>query len=149
MYAKHLAWLNATPEGSKKSRRESYSEGGDGSPFLILPELDSAEYLVQYWHEAGTVGQGAAGPIALSWQEIRAWRQENQYTLSLFEIAAIRRLSDEYVGEYYSASDKSRPAPYQGVTLEDIDRTAINNKVKGIMSMFKKQDNTHKYEVEE
>ena len=148
MYARHLAWLNATPEGSKKSRREEYTEGGEGSPFLLLPNVEEAEYLVRYWHEAGTVSQGGMGIAPLSWQEIRAWRLENELSLATYEINLIRQMSVEYVGEYHSASAKDRPAPYQEFKEEEFDRAAVGNKIFNVLSSFKKKKDEPTYEVE-
>lgn len=69
------------------------------------------------------------GITPLSWQEIRAWRTENDLSLSLYEVNAIRRLSAEYASEYHAASEKGRQPPYQEFAEEDFDRTAVSNKI--------------------
>lgn len=137
MYARHLGWLNATPEGAKQSRREELSKGGEGSPFLQLPDLEEASYIIAYWHDAGTVNVGGMGVAPLSWSEIRAWRLENELQLDNFEINSIRRLSIEYCGEYNAASEKGREAPYT-ISEESFDRSAMSNKIGSLLSGFKK-----------
>lgn len=149
LYAKHLAWLNATEEGKKKSRREEFSPGGDSSsPFLILPEVIGAEYIIQWWHEAGTFANGGMGISPLSWLEIKAWREENELELDGYEISAIRRLSVEYVSAYHASSEKGFKAPYLA-SVEEIDQPAVQSKFKSILGMFKRnEEDDAKYIVE-
>ncbi len=115
---------------------------------LVLPDVNEAQYLIEMWHHAGTVSQNANGISPLSWLEIRAWRMENEIRIDNFEINTIRRLSQEYVGEYYAATDKNRVAPYE-VQEEEIDRKAIANKVKNVLAGFKQSNNESKYTTED
>ena len=125
-------------------------EGGEGSPLLELPNVGEAAYLINYWHDAGTVEQGGMGITPLSWQEIRAWRQENNMVLDSFEIGIIRRLSQEYVGEYHAnSSEKSRPPPYELETMEDFDRTAMASKVGNLLRAFVAEKKSPRYIVED
>lgn len=146
MYARHLGWLNATPEGDKMSRRDELSKGGEGSPFLEMPELEEAAYLIAYWHDAGTCSVSGMGISPLTWLEIRAWRLENEMYIDGFEIKAIRLLSSEYVSEYHAATDKSRPAPFSPEE-ENLDRVLISSKVSNLLSGFKKNNAESSYEV--
>lgn len=148
VYARHLAWLAAQPEGSDKSRRESLLDGGEGSPLLIMPDVGAAEYIIDFWHDAGTIGHASNGIAPLSWQEIQAWLSLNEIVLSNFEIRMIRVLSQEYCGEYYAASDKDRPAPHE-ITEDMLDRVAVGNKIKNVLSRLKKIKDESKYIVEE
>lgn len=88
------------------------------------------------------------GIAPLSWQELRAWRLENDLSLTPYEVNFIRQLSVEYVGEYHAASDKGREPPYQEITEEDIDRPAIANKIFNVLSSFKRSKEDNKYEEE-
>lgn len=124
------------------------TKGGESSPFLVLPDVADADYIVKLWHESGTVMSGASGPTALNWQELKAWREENDLELTNYEVDAIRRMSIEYVSEYYEASDKTRPAPYV-IEIEELDRTAVGNKIKNIFKSLKGDKEEAKYSVEE
>lgn len=141
-----MAWLNATPEGDKKSRRESFQAGSGDSPFLLLPELNEAEYLIGYWHEAGTVSSSGMGLSPLSWQEIRAWRLENKLNLHPFELQAIRTLSQEYAGEYGQASEKDRPAPFARSEAEVFQ--AGKSMLKNLLQTSANTKKEPRYEVE-
>lgn len=167
-----MAWLNATPKDEKKSRREQLSEGGESSPLLFLPPIDGAEYLIELWHECGTVESHSGGITPLSWKELNQF-VENQYTtteqawvdigddaqqlkeqriclIEPWEIALIKTLSDEYSSEYHQASDRDRPAPYKEIEVseEEYNRKIVQSKVSGFFSALKKGKNEPKYTVE-
>lgn len=91
---------------------------------------------------------GTAGIIPLIWQEIKSWYEANEVELTAWEIATIRRLSVEYVQEYYASQEKGRPPPHV-ISIEELDRPAVANKIKSIFSGFRKQEDSPKYEVEE
>lgn len=116
---------------------------------MLLPDVEECQYIIHWWHEAGTVSQGGMGISPLSWQEIRAWRLENELSLSLWEVNAIRMLSSEYCSEYHAASAKDREPPYQEIIEEEFDRSAMSNKIFNVLSSFKKQGDEPKYEVED
>lgn len=117
-------------------------EGGEGSPFLIMPPLEAEAYLISLWEEAGTVESNGMGITRLSWKEIEAWlavrERKGELPLKAWEIDVVRMLSAEYAAAYQAASEINAPAPYQGVTIEELDRTAVSNKVKNILGAFKK-----------
>lgn len=85
------------------------------------------------------------GITPLSWQEIRAWRLENELSVSLWEVQAIRMLSSEYCAEYYAASDVNRQPPYQDMLDEDFDRTAVSNKIENFFANLIRKDDEPKY----
>ena len=130
------------------SRRDELTKGGEGSPFLEMPDLEEASYLLSYWHDAGTCSVGGMGISPLTWQEIRAWRLENEMSLDGFEIKAIRLLSSEYVSEYHAASDKARVAPFSPEE-ENLDRVLISNKIGNILMGFKRNSSESSYVVED
>lgn len=115
----------------------------------MLPELAEAEYLVGYWHDAGTVGPSGMGVTPLTWQEIRAWRLENQLQLDPFELQAIRTMSQEYAAEYGQASEKDRPAPYNTVEIEEQSFKVGKSMLKSLLGANATKDSKEpKYEVE-
>lgn len=128
-------------------------KGGEGSPFLVMPELGAEEYIVGLWAEAGTIEQTGQGITRLSWQEIESWMHVRQLKgevpLTAWEIDTIRRMSEEYSHEYSLASTKGHPAPYAVYSEEDFDRGAMGNKVANVLAGFKTVRDEPRYTVEE
>jgi hypothetical protein len=141
---KKLAWLNATPDGAKMSRRESYEKAsGPDSLFLRLPELDGAQYIVQMLFEAGTLMHAGMGPTPLTWQEIDAWLRVTGTQAELWERLLIKELSHAYVNMLHDATKKDCPDPYVYVEeAEQIDRTAVANKLRNAFANLRRAPNT-------
>lgn len=169
MYARHLAWLSATPKDKEQSRREMYSEG---SPQLEMISLSPYEqHLLELWFECGTVTQGAGGLLPLEWDVIIKWankfysetyiewvehpkqskRHKSVYTpvpitqcvLLDSELQVIRRMSQSYVSEYNEANDSSRPCPKEIMIGDMTEEEALNNAdaiLQCALQMFGKQD---------
>lgn len=124
--------------------------------------------IIQKWHECGTVTQGANGLISLDWPQIESWaslfyteeyvewvehpRPDKRYklyyspillkqcTLLDCELQMIRKLSQEYAGEYALASDSARPCP-KYIDIEDVSEevaAANATAMKEAFNMFKK-----------
>lgn len=88
-------------EEDKRSRRERIIEAnGEDAAALRPPPLEPEGLCTQYLQmlfEAGAVGHaGMGGQIALSWQELRAWRLETATILSPPERRLLRELSSVY-----------------------------------------------------
>lgn len=153
-----MAWLDAIPKDNAKSRREQLASGSieSKSYLLEMPDIEDCEYLLDLWHEAGTVGHTGMGICGLDWKEIGPWADkcyshavvqylptENDQSipvtlqecfLSVWELLVIKSLSSAYASEYSQASDVDRPAPYVSVAdLEELDRPAIANKIGSIL----------------
>jgi hypothetical protein len=121
----------------------------------MAPLSSYEEWLVDMWHQAGTVGQGAGGLIPLSWPQITSWANRfykesyvewvehpnkavdgsaiftplvvEQSTLLDQEIEMIYRLSCEYSSEYAAANDPNRECPIK-IFVEDIpEEQAVQN----------------------
>lgn len=136
MYVRHLAWLHATPDGSKKSRLAAYKELDADHPLLALPDIHSehaASYVIGLLHEAGLMSSNGMGPVPLSWVEIESWIRCTGNNLPLWEKLTIKTLSEEYVSELVQAKDKTRPAPYTKAP-DGVDREAVSNKIFSILS---------------
>jgi len=137
LYVRHQAWLNATPKEQEKPRREMYTEG---SPYLEMAPLSSyQQWILELWHKAGTIAQGAGGLLPLEWPSLIQWankfysetyiewvehpkqnkRHKTQYspitlsqcTLLDSELELIRQLSVEYSSEYAAANEPTRMCP--------------------------------------
>lgn len=138
---RHLAWLNATPDGSKKSRRKAFKEQDEEAPILELPEIeDAGRHLMSYLFEAGVATSNGMGIVPLSWQEIDAWIEVTGLPLSTWEKLTLKEMSEAYVNEFTQASEKDRPAPYiRPVEEEQIDRKAVADKLRNVFSGLKKK----------
>ncbi len=133
-----MAWLSATPKEAKQSRRDTYHED---SPYREMIELSKYEtYLVELWHEVGTIGNSGSGMMPLPWSEITAWA--NRFfgdALEDYELHMIREMSQHYCWEYSEASEPSRPCPKE-IILEEVDAEAESKALgDALMSMFGKQ----------
>jgi len=137
---RHLAWLQAIPEGSKKSRLASFKEASDDdSSFLEFPDIDDAEYMIPLLHEAGLMSSNGMGLVPLSWQEIESWLQTTELELSVWEKLTIKEMSEAYVAEFNKATARDASAPYVPyVEAEDIDRPAVANKLLTVLRGFKR-----------
>lgn len=137
---RHLAWLHATPEGSKKSRMEQYKALDENSNFLKFPEVSRAEYLVYLLFEAGLVSENGMSVSSLSWQEIESWLNTTQLNLTIWEKLCIKQMSEAYAGEYNRASDKNRSAPYVYVDEElRTNRELVASKLLTALRSFKRK----------
>jgi hypothetical protein len=126
-----LAWLGCTPDKSRHSRLEQIrgnavrERGEDGSAIVgsaevHLPEIPMAfENLLTFFISSGQATQTGMGLTSLSWAEIKAWREENELDVTLFERDLLKKMSEAYCAEYVKASDPKRPAPYTPEIKED------------------------------
>lgn len=139
-----MAWLHATPEGSKKSRLKSFKDLDENSSFLKLPDIEGAEYLVALLSEVGFVSNTGMGITHLSWTEINSWITCTQLELSIFEKLLLREMSEVYANELNAATAKDRPAPYIAPSQEDVDleaqRKAVANKLRSVFNSFKRSN---------
>ena len=136
MYVRHLAWLHATPEGSKKSRLAHFKQVDEDHPFLELPDIQNehaAGYVIGLLHEAGLMSSNGMGPVPLSWLELESWMRCTGQELPLWERLVVKTLSEEYVSELVQAKDKNRPAPFTPAP-EEIDRKEVSNRIFSILS---------------
>lgn len=96
---------DAEGKPSDKTRAEQVEEDGG---VIELPE-QTAPYLLTYLQRIGVYGYGAAGPVPLSSQEIRAWCEGSGIALKHWEFEAIRSASRTYLASLHSTDDA---APY-------------------------------------
>lgn len=139
-YVRKLAWLSAKPDGSKKTRREQFTELNENHSSLSLPDLSEshAGYIIVLLHECGLMSSNGMGPCPLSWTEIHNWLSVTKRDLPTFEINLIKHLSNEYVSEYYLASDINRPDPHKSVDYKSPDRRkAVSDSIRAVMTNIK------------
>lgn len=94
----------------------------------ILPD-NPARYLTDWLFEIGPVE--GDGPI--SWQAMAAWEGRMGLDLYPWEARIIRRLSAEYLSEYYQAKKPGRPAPYG---TAEVNRDRIAEQFKAMIGQF-------------
>lgn len=70
------------------------------------------EYLVGYLSRLDFIEPGAAGPVRLSFTEIRSWALLSGVQLKPWEVDLLRRMSSEFVSELNAAENPQRPAPW-------------------------------------
>lgn len=79
------------------------------------------------------------GLVPLSWQEIRAFRQENNLNITLFERELLKKMSEAYCAESARATDPKRPAPYAPEVEEDeVDHIGTAIRMREQMQLLRK-----------
>lgn len=110
MYVRHLAWLNATPDGLKESRIAFFRKQLDRDP--DLPPTAGCEYLLEYLFRIGTGKQTGMGLVNLDWTDIDAWCRRSKINLTGWESETIFQMSGSYVSSFLSGKEKSAQPPY-------------------------------------
>jgi hypothetical protein len=128
---RQLAWLSATPKDDKKNRITQFREAEYTADQLdeLYPDVGDAHYLVGLFYDSGIWTQTGMGNVPLSWQEIQAWNNVNEYELPLWTIKLIKQMSDTYCQEFSKSSELCQ-APYtkeQEVVLESEE--VVGNRV--------------------
>lgn len=100
-----------------------------------LPEIDPAfGYLLELYCLAGQVNQNGMSITPLTWEELKAFREENELDLCVWERNILKRMSEEYCSEYAAASALNRPAPYIPEQEEDEDIVVVE-KINSALSI--------------
>lgn len=120
LYARHLAWLHATPkppEGSKRAARTTEKPVSRFERFKAdkivppMPPCTSAR-VTERWIEIGMIQSGGMAPTALDWREIVAFATATGLTLTTWEVRTIRAMSVAYIGEGRRAEAETCPPPW-------------------------------------
>lgn len=90
-----------------------------------LPDIDGAHYIAEWLYEAGIYDEGDNGPKTLSWQTLAAWQQATGTKAAPDDLAIMRKISRDYVAEYYASDDPMRPAPT--FDAEKIDHDGLSD----------------------
>lgn len=107
VFVRHMGWLDATPDKEKRPRREMYK----GSPLETAEPDPIASYVVEMALDCGLCNYtSSGGVIPTPWTEIRAW-QEATGNEGWWLAQAVRRLSKDFVSEFYKARDPVSQPP--------------------------------------
>ena len=98
------------PDGQKESRIE-YLKKSD-SLLLKLPDITSAEYVIDLFYKAGICLQGFSGAIPLSWSELKAFSDLSGWMLNETESEMLMDMSKAYVASLNASKDVDAKAPY-------------------------------------
>lgn len=82
-----------------------------------MPPVVTGGNIKDWLLEMRVSGQGINGPIPLSFQEIKSWRDVTETSLSSEESLLLAHLSDVYCSQYYESSELNCPAPYHHVDV--------------------------------
>lgn len=92
------------------------------SGIAALMPPNPAPHIIARLIEAGLTESGGMGAAPLSWQSIRAWRQETGTHLAAWEAKLLRQLSVEYLSEGRRAESENCPPPWHAeVTKREIE----------------------------
>lgn len=83
-----------------------------------MPPVLAGHRFLAWLYDAGPGLHTGQGLVPLSNAEIREWQQVSGLRLTRMEAQTLRELSQAFVGELNSASDRKRPAPYR---VDEID----------------------------
>lgn len=101
------AFLDAKPKDGRP-RRSGWSGG--------QPDKGALIHLIGYLNELGFVVASEAGLRPINWQDLSAWKQATQTTISTADCKALIDLSNIYLVEHSKAVNPSHMAPYMGKT---------------------------------
>lgn len=105
-----MAWLHAKPEKKKEARGQEFKRlYGDACPELDLPDVGSAEHIVEYLFEVGPAVRGEE----LTQPDLYFWQQNTGAALCEYEASMMIRLSREYLAMLRQASEKACAAPWR------------------------------------
>ena len=132
-----MAWLNCTPKGEHKSRREQIevlaeSQGCD--PDYQLPNIDDAELFTSTLSSIGEAKVSSSGLASIEWSDIVAWMQATRAMLSPGEAEAIKYLSSCYVSQYYQSMEKGALSPHME---SPPNREQVAGKMKTLFAMLR------------
>lgn len=118
------AWLTAPvdeprPKGAKAAgdpvSRQSRMRERKEKP--LLPK-NPAPYLAAWLFEIGPAVTTGQGMIEIGWDTLRDWQQTMGVALKPWEARLLKRLSRDYVGQWYDSRKPDCPAPYAGTRAD-------------------------------
>jgi hypothetical protein len=148
LYARQLAWFDATPvkAGADKPKavagatpvekhltRAQAIRANGGTP--LMPHVDEAMYLVQYWQDMGVATEGGFAPTALTAQEVESWQRCTGIDLQPWEFSAVRAMSRAYLRQAHESEQPECPPPY-GDPVNQFDRNVVAKKVSNAFKAF-------------
>lgn len=122
--------MAAKPEGAHAPNGERIDPEDE-------PDLNDMPltHLVAWWFEMGPVSQGMNGPAPVPWSEIASWQDATGVSLSPWEGALIRKLSQAFIS-FHEKAQKGAPSPL----LPPRSRAEVRDKVRGVFSQLRKRN---------
>jgi hypothetical protein len=133
LFARQWGWLGSVPKESKKSRLETIRN--PSGKLSLTPEEDEAaqalleihlpkiypayDFLRGLFFDMGQATSTGMGIVPISWEELRAFRLENDLDLGVWERQTLKKMSEAYCAEYSLGTEPGRPAPYAVKKDED------------------------------
>lgn len=71
--------------------------------------------------DIGPVSSTGMGVSAVSWSDVRAWRDLTGYAISEWAAETIRAASREYASQVAECDGKATPAPWRAVRADPVD----------------------------
>ena len=140
MYVRHRAWLSAVPDTNtrnKRNERTRYELLKDkNSELLNLPEVNYAEYLIDYLFEVGPSMSNGMGLCPISYQEISSWLQTTKTECNSWDVNVIRHLSKVFINQYHESIKVDCPPPYHYMVENNMEeiRKGIDDKIKSVFA---------------
>jgi len=130
-FLRYEAWLSAKPEKTETTRREQYKD----TVFVGAEPKPYAQWLLNVMYEVGLYSPAANGMAPITWGEIKHWQEITGHWPWLAKV--VKRLSSEYVNEYYAASDVNRPSPLQAHIDLNEQRKVVSQQFQNIFGKKK------------
>lgn len=102
------------PEGKTESRGRTFPPD---DPLLKLPETKHGAYLLDSLSELGFARQG---PEPIDYQEMKAWADLTDTSLTPWESETLRMLSESYVVQLHRSKDANAAPPYDERSLGEM-----------------------------
>jgi len=100
-------------QGKHLGQRNEDGERIESPAGVHLPEIPGPwTCLLGFFSLSGQASQTGMGLVPLTWTELRAFREENELDITLWERELLKKMSEAYCAEYSRAGDPKRPAPY-------------------------------------
>lgn len=136
LYVRQSAWLNTgrikqTKKGQERLPARIDEMKANGQEAEMPP--NDAPHLTEYFFDAGAVMNLGGGQAPISSAELVAWQQGRGITLSPWEFSLLRRLSRDYLNQYFASQDPSEPAPYISRASIEANRKAVNRRISNEM----------------
>ena len=100
-----------------------------------MPDIGTAEYLVQMLQNVGISSNNGMGLAPLSWTELDSWCKLTKTQLSPWESEMMVHLSRQYVMKHYEF-DKKDIMSEHNVEITVIDRAKVSDKVGAFFRML-------------
>lgn len=133
-----MGWLHApyrlNKDDASKSRIKRISESNPDAPELRMPEIESHEYVLGLFYEAGMVLNGANGAVPITWTELRNYSDQSGAVLTPWESSMVMNMSRAYCSAYHDGQTPEALPPWVDDSEESLEamRASVAAKLKAI-----------------